>query len=117
MSKPGCLFHDSDYFDGQDVYLSVSGQLHLEAMTNGLARTYTFGPAFRAERSRTRRHLCEFQVYPPTHFYYSVTFLHSRIIQNSVFLKTQNQGYIVKLFQLWDIYAYRDKLDSVLESL
>ena len=53
---------ESDYFDGQDVYLSVSGQLHLEAMTNGLARTYTFGPAFRAERSRTRRHLCEFQM-------------------------------------------------------
>ena len=56
------VWHDSDYFDGQDVYLSVSGQLHLEAMTNGLARTYTFGPAFRAERSRTRRHLCEFQM-------------------------------------------------------
>ena len=48
-----------DYF-GKDVYLTVSGQLHLEAACNGLAKVYNFSPAFRAERGRTRRHLAEF---------------------------------------------------------
>ena len=42
------------------VYLSVSGQLHAETLAAGLGRVYTFGPAFRAENSQTRRHLCEF---------------------------------------------------------
>lgn len=47
------------YWD-MPVHLTVSGQLHLEAMCNGLARVYNFNPAFRAERGRTRRHLAEF---------------------------------------------------------
>ena len=38
----------------------MSGQLHLESLVNGLGNVYTFGPAFRAENSRTIRHLCEF---------------------------------------------------------
>ena len=47
------------YFD-KDVYLTVSGQLHLEAVANGLGRVYNFSPVFRAEMGRTRRHLTEF---------------------------------------------------------
>ncbi|KAG7159996.1 Asparagine--tRNA ligase-like [Homarus americanus] len=50
---------DSPYF-GQETYLSVSGQLHLEAMVSGLSKVYNFNPAFRAENSQTRRHLAEF---------------------------------------------------------
>ena len=38
----------------------LSGQLHLEAICNGVSKVYTFNPAFRAERGRTRRHLSEF---------------------------------------------------------
>ncbi len=47
------------YFD--DVaYLSQSGQLYLEATSSALKRTYCFGPTFRSEKSKTRRHLTEF---------------------------------------------------------
>lgn len=47
------------YFD-VETFLSVSGQLHLEAAAYGLSRVYTFGPTFRAENSKSRLHLSEF---------------------------------------------------------
>jgi asparaginyl-tRNA synthetase len=49
-------------FFGKPVYLTVSGQLHLEALAVGgaLSRVYSLGPTFRAEDSNTPRHLCEF---------------------------------------------------------
>ena len=50
---------EGPYF-GADVFLTVSGQFHLEAACNGLGNVYNFGPAFRAERGRSRRHLTEF---------------------------------------------------------
>lgn len=48
-----------DYF-GRPAYLSQSGQLYLEAAIFSLGRCYDFGPVFRAEKSKTRRHLIEF---------------------------------------------------------
>jgi asparaginyl-tRNA synthetase len=48
-----------DYF-GQPMYLTQSGQLYLETLLHGLGKVYDFGPVFRAERSKTRKHLCEF---------------------------------------------------------
>lgn len=50
---------ETDYF-GEKAYLSQSGQLYLEAMIYSLNRVYDFGPTFRAEKSKTRRHLTEF---------------------------------------------------------
>jgi len=47
------------YF-GKNAYLSQSGQLYLEAMIYSLGKVYDFGPTFRAEKSKTRRHLTEF---------------------------------------------------------
>lgn len=47
------------YFDDK-AYLSQSGQLYLEATSAALGRTYCFGPTFRSEKSKTRRHLTEF---------------------------------------------------------
>jgi len=49
-----------DYFDLGKAYLSQTGQLYLEAAIFGLGKVYCFGPTFRAERSKTRRHLTEF---------------------------------------------------------
>ena len=49
----------TDYF-GQKAYLSQSGQLYLEALASALGKVYDFGPTFRAEKSKTRRHLTEF---------------------------------------------------------
>lgn len=48
------------YFDEGSAYLSQSGQLYLEAAIFGLGRCFDFGPVFRAEKSKTRRHLTEF---------------------------------------------------------
>lgn len=57
------LFH-VDYFE-EDAYLSQSGQLYTEACEYSLGRTYCFGPVFRAEKSKTRRHLTEFWMIEP----------------------------------------------------
>lgn len=52
-------------FFSNKVYLTVSGQLHLETVSLGLNRVYTFGPTFRAENSNTNRHLAEFWMVEP----------------------------------------------------
>lgn len=48
-----------DYF-GKPMFLTQSGQLYLETLLHGLGKVYDFGPVFRAEQSKTRKHLCEF---------------------------------------------------------
>jgi asparaginyl-tRNA synthetase len=53
-----------DYF-GEPAYLSQSGQLYMEALAMALGRVYSFGPTFRAEKSKTRRHLMEFWMVEP----------------------------------------------------
>ena len=52
------------YFD-EDAYLTQSGQLYMEAAAMALGRVYSFGPTFRAEKSKTRRHLIEFWMIEP----------------------------------------------------
>lgn len=56
---------DTDYFDLGKAYLTQSGQLYAEAGAMALGRVYTFGPTFRAEKSKTRRHLTEFWMIEP----------------------------------------------------
>lgn len=57
------LFH-TDYF-GQEAYLSQTGQLYLEAAAMAFGKVFSFGPTFRAEKSKTRRHLTEFWMMEP----------------------------------------------------
>ena len=54
-----------EYFDDQKAYLTQSGQLYIEATAMALGRVYCFGPTFRAEKSKTRRHLTEFWMVEP----------------------------------------------------
>ncbi|MBA4252170.1 MAG: asparagine--tRNA ligase [Chlorobiaceae bacterium] len=56
---------ETEYFDLGKAYLTQSGQLYAEAGALALGKVYTFGPTFRAEKSKTRRHLTEFWMVEP----------------------------------------------------
>ncbi len=62
--EAGNLF-STDYFDLGKAYLAQTGQLYVEAAAAALGRVYCFGPTFRAEKSKTRRHLTEFWMVEP----------------------------------------------------
>jgi len=81
-----------DYF-GEKAYLSQSGQLYNEAACGSVGKTYCFGPTFRAEKSKTRRHLMEFWMVEPEVAWaelddlmelaeQSVTFVVQRVLEN-----------------------------------
>ncbi|MBI5955428.1 MAG: asparagine--tRNA ligase, partial [Chloroflexi bacterium] len=61
---------ETDYF-GEKAYLSQSGQLYNEAAAMAFGKVYCFGPTFRAEKSKTRRHLTEFWMIEPEAAYYT----------------------------------------------
>jgi asparaginyl-tRNA synthetase len=60
----GAIDFSKDFF-GQETFLTVSGQLNVEAYCLALSKVYTFGPTFRAENSNTSRHLAEFWMVEP----------------------------------------------------
>jgi asparaginyl-tRNA synthetase len=60
----------TEYFDEGTAYLAQTGQLYGEAAAAALGRIYTFGPTFRAEKSKTRRHLTEFWMIEPEVAFY-----------------------------------------------
>ncbi len=62
----------AQYFEDQTAYLTQSGQLYNEANAMALGRVYCFGPTFRAEKSKTRRHLTEFWMVEPEMAYASI---------------------------------------------
>ena len=61
---------ETDFYDNP-AYLTQSGQLYGEAMAMALNKIYTFGPTFRAEKSKTRRHLAEFWMIEPEMAFYN----------------------------------------------
>ena len=84
----------TDYF-GENAYLSQSGQLYNEANAMAFGRVYTFGPTFRAEKSKTRRHLTEFWMVEPELAYCDlnedmewgeklIEFIIQRVLQNKL---------------------------------
>jgi len=62
---------ETDYFE-EKAYLTQSGQLYAEAMAMAHGKVYTFGPTFRAEKSKTRRHLTEFWMIEPEMAFYDL---------------------------------------------
>lgn len=62
----------TEYFDLGTAYLAQSGQLYSEAGAMALGKVYDFGPVFRAEKSKTRRHLTEFWMLEPEMAYYDL---------------------------------------------
>jgi asparaginyl-tRNA synthetase len=62
---------ETDFY-GNPAYLSQSGQLYGEAMAMAMGKIYTFGPTFRAEKSKTRRHLSEFWMIEPEMAFYDI---------------------------------------------
>jgi asparaginyl-tRNA synthetase len=62
---------ETDYF-GSKAYLTQSGQLYAEASAMALGKVYCFGPTFRAEKSKTRRHLTEFWMIEPEMAFYDL---------------------------------------------
>jgi len=82
-----------DYFEDEKVYLTQSGQLYNEANAMAFGKVYCFGPTFRAEKSKTRRHLTEFWMVEPEMAYADleevkrvaedlVVFLVGRVLEN-----------------------------------
>ncbi|MEN6607369.1 MAG: asparagine--tRNA ligase, partial [Bryobacteraceae bacterium] len=61
-----------NYFEDEKVYLTQSGQLYNEATAMAFGKVYTFGPTFRAEKSKTRRHLTEFWMVEPEMAYATI---------------------------------------------
>lgn len=64
LTEDGKVDYDQDFFSSES-YLTVSGQLNVEAYCLAMSRVYTFGPTFRAENSNTSRHLSEFWMVEP----------------------------------------------------
>lgn len=75
------------YFD-EDAYLSQSGQLYMEAAAMALGKVFSFGPTFRAEKSKTRRHLIEFWMIEPEMAFYE--------FDESLVVQEQYVSYIVQ---------------------
>ncbi len=71
---------ETDFY-GDTAYLSQSGQLYGEAMAFAMGKIYTFGPTFRAEKSKTRRHLSEFWMIEPEMVFFDI-FQNMDLIEN-----------------------------------
>jgi asparaginyl-tRNA synthetase len=76
------------YFDDEKAYLSQSGQLYAEASAMAFGNVYCFGPTFRAEKSKTRRHLTEFWMVEPEMAYAT--------LEDAMVLMEQLVAYIVQ---------------------
>ena len=86
---------ETNYLDRGKAYLSQSGQLYLEAAAMALGKVYCFGPTFRAEKSKTRRHLTEFWMVEAEAAFFTledVMQLAEALVRTLVLKVLENQG-------------------------
>src|SRR6266850_6125264 len=91
-----------DYFDGEKAYLTQSGQLYNEATAAAFGKAYCFGPTFRAEKSKTRRHLTEFWMVEPEMAYATlddVMVLSERMLSFIAQRVLENRGEELKILE------------------
>ena len=93
---------ETDYF-GEPAFLTQSGQLYLEAAAMAMGKAYTFGPTFRAEKSKTRRHLTEFWMFEAEHAFVE--------LEGNLEIQEQFLEYVVQTV----LAKHRDDLEKVLE--
>uniref|UniRef100_A0A0N4WN85 AA_TRNA_LIGASE_II domain-containing protein n=1 Tax=Haemonchus placei TaxID=6290 RepID=A0A0N4WN85_HAEPC len=90
-----------EFFDKKDVYLSVSGQLHLEAMVSGISQVYTISTGLRADKQQSRNHLTEFKMLEAELSFCDHTLIHSIMLLIFILLGFGNftniQGYLESL--------------------
>ncbi len=91
------------YFDLGKAYLTQSGQLYMEAAAMALGKVYCFGPTFRAEKSKTRRHLTEFWMVEPEVAYMD--------LEGDMALMEELVSYVVQTA----LAKHRSELERVLE--
>ena len=70
-AEGGANLFETKYVNDEPAFLSQSGQLYVEATAMALGKVYSFGPTFRAEKSKTRRHLIEFWMVEPEAAFYT----------------------------------------------
>ncbi|XP_034024363.1 probable asparagine--tRNA ligase, mitochondrial [Thalassophryne amazonica] len=119
VESSGHLQEEDDNFFSVPVFLTVSGQLHLEVMSGAFSRVYAFGPTFRAEKSQSRRHLAEFyMVEAEISFTQSLEDLTQ--VMEDMFRSTTEQVFArctedVDLFHKHVARGHRDTVDAMLK--
>lgn len=101
-APPASSSSTSSEFFGRPAFLTVSGQLHAEAIAAAIDRVYTFGPTFRAENSNTTRHLAEFWMLEPEMAFATlddVIGLAERCVQGAVQAALARCGDEIRFFQ------------------
>lgn len=97
-------------FFGKESYLTVSGQLNIEAYACSLSKVYTFGPTFRAEHSDTNRHLAEFWMLEPEAAFLN---LNDIIILSEVLLKDLVKTLLTKSFDDIEYCSNHSKINLI----
>ncbi len=117
-SDPAFLNPRDDFF-GQQAYLTVSGQLELEALVAAFKKVYAFGPIFRAEKSNTRRHLAEFWMLETEIAFAKINeviFLIEKTVKYLISYILKEAASEIKFFDQYYEQGLLEKLQSIISS-
>lgn len=112
------LDYKDDFF-GKPAYLTVTGQLHVEAFASAFKNTYTFGPTFRAEESNTKKHAAEFWMVEPEIAFADLNVLLEVIEDMMKYIigyVLENAKYEMEFFNTFVHKGLLDRLNNILEN-